>query len=55
MVIGSLAGYFNDILTYLPAIVPLVLLVIGLLGMLASYLPARRAISLEPGEALHYE
>ncbi len=52
---GSLAGFFNDILSFVPTVVPSVLLLIGVLVTLASYLPARRALTIEPGEALHYE
>lgn len=55
LVSGWLADYFNGILTFIPTVVPFVLLAMGSLVILASYLPARKAISIEPGEALHYE
>jgi len=31
------------------------LLIFGILIMLASYLPVRKIVAMEPGEALHYE
>lgn len=49
---GVLAGYFNNILTFLPVVLPAV---IAALVLLASYFPARKAISIEPGDALHYD
>ncbi len=52
---SSLAGYFNDILSFVPTVVPIVLAIIAALVILASYIPARRATEIEPGEALHYE
>ncbi len=56
VLIGDLlASYFNDILTFLPLIVPSVIAALAALVILASYLPARKAITIEPGEALHYE
>lgn len=52
---GVMVQLFPDILSGLPIVVSLVLLSLATLILLASYLPARKLVAMEPGEALHYE
>ncbi|MCG8415511.1 MAG: ABC transporter permease [Pseudomonadales bacterium] len=55
--VGSqpLSVLFPQMADYLPIVFPSVTLLFGLIIMSASYLPARRIVAMEPGEALHYE
>ena len=64
LVIGGTAGVFAssvmtylfpDILDHLPFILAMLVFAIGSLIFIASYLPARKAVSMEPGDALRYE
>ncbi len=50
-----LSVLFPQMADYLPTVFPSVALLFGLIIMSASYLPARRIVAMEPGEALHYE
>ncbi len=50
-----LGGVFPNIRLYLPAIAGVTMLFIALIVISASYIPARRAVAMEPGEALRYE
>lgn len=52
---NSLTTYFTNIFSSLPLVVAAVTVVIGVLVLLASYLPTRKALALEPGDALRYE
>lgn len=52
---SSIAPIGNQAIQALPSISIIVVLVISFMVVVASYIPARRAISLEPGDALRYE
>ncbi|PCI76741.1 MAG: hypothetical protein COB20_09915 [SAR86 cluster bacterium] len=52
---SSLTILFTGIMSWLPIVFACVSVGFGLLVFVAAYNPARRLISLEPGEALHYE
>ncbi|MCG8414765.1 MAG: ABC transporter permease [Pseudomonadales bacterium] len=49
------AGIANTVIEYLPAIGSFVGLVMAFVIVMASYLPARKAVAMEPGDALRYE
>ena len=51
----SLDRYFQDVIGAIPALVTLVAVVLTSVVLLACFVPTRKAISLEPGDALHYE
>jgi ABC-type lipoprotein release transport system permease subunit len=55
--LGSLllTSIFTDILDYLPIMLVMSLVCIGSLVLLASYLPARKIVIMEPGDAFRYE
>lgn len=50
-----LTTYFTNIFADVPWVFVCVTAVVGSLIMLASYLPARKILALEPGDALRYE
>ena len=52
---NSISFLFPGFVSSLPLVLLLVAVLIGLLITVASYVPARAAVILEPGEALHYE
>ncbi len=51
----SISGAMDSSWPVLTTIFTVIVAVIGAIVALASYLPAREAIAIEPGEALHYE
>lgn len=55
VVSSIMADLFPDILEYLLLTLTMLVLTIGTLIFLASYLPARKAIAMEPGDALRYD
>ncbi len=55
LVSSVLTSVFADLMSHVPVVYTVVVLGMALLIGLASWFPSRRAIALEPGEALHYE
>ena len=52
---NALSNLLSDTISILPSVFVAVVLVLGLLIFSACYIPARKAVTMEPGEALHYE
>jgi len=52
---GIMVQMFPDILDGVPLVTATVFLLLGVLILLASYVPARKLVLIEPGDALHYE
>ncbi len=52
---GVMVQMFPDILDGMPLVLATVFSLLGILILLASYLPVRRLVLIEPGDALHYE
>lgn len=50
-----LTSLIANILVYLPMMLAITVLAIGALILVASYIPARKVIRMEPGDALRYE
>ncbi|PCI76737.1 MAG: hypothetical protein COB20_09895 [SAR86 cluster bacterium] len=55
LVSNVMVQVFPDILDGIPIVITTVLLLLGALILLASYVPARKLVLLEPADALHYE
>jgi ABC-type antimicrobial peptide transport system permease subunit len=55
MIVPLLSATFTNILESAVAVTLGVVLLMALVIALASYLPSRRAVALEPGDALRYE
>jgi putative ABC transport system permease protein len=52
---GLLAGFLFDVNPRDPATFGVIILILALTGLLASWIPARRATRVDPAEALRYE
>jgi ABC-type antimicrobial peptide transport system permease subunit len=50
-----MSGVIYNILDRVIAVTTIVVMLIAVVVLLASYLPSRRAVTLEPGDALRYE
>lgn len=55
LISGVMVQMFPDILDGVPIVLAAVLLLLGVLIFLASYVPARKLVLLEPADALHRE
>ena len=52
---SAMSTVISQLMTYIPLVFTAVVLGMAILIGLASWLPSRRAVAMEPGEALHHE